>query len=353
MEFLLLALLLASLGGNYWLITRVLRPVRRLSERTQRMAQGDLKALEQNCGGIAEVHALRHSLASMAGHVQRAQTEGLAYRSALTDGQEAERARIAHELHDDTVQSLIAIAQGIDMASRWIETEPDRARSILSQARTQTVESVEGLRRLIADLRPPALAELGISAALRMLTEQTTSPPLEVRVSGVERRIDAARELALFRVAQEAVRNAHRHGSPSRITLDLTFRPRAVTLTVSDDGIGFGLPQPLDRLAEDAHYGLIGMRERVQSLNGQLSISSQPGKGTIIAVTLPLADTDQPSESVRDPVCGALIQPQQAYGSAVHEGERYYFCCPVCQGAFLKEPARYLTDSLDWADRAD
>ncbi|MDL1902592.1 HAMP domain-containing protein, partial [Anaerolineae bacterium CFX9] len=59
MEFLLLALLLASLGGNYWLITRVLRPVRRLSERTQRMAQGDLKALEQNCGGIAEVHALR------------------------------------------------------------------------------------------------------------------------------------------------------------------------------------------------------------------------------------------------------------------------------------------------------
>lgn len=347
MEYLLLILLVASVGVNVWLIIRVVRPVQRLSARTAQLAQGNLNALESDCGGIAEIRTLRHSLASMAGHVQRAQTEGLDYRHALTDGQEAERARIAHELHDDTMQSLVAIAQSVDMAARWLESDPQRARTTLTLARSQAVESVEGLRRLVADLRPPALAELGVSAALRMLAEQAKTPPIEISVSGPERRVDAARELALFRVAQEAVRNARRHGNPSRITLDLAYQSQSVMLTVSDDGIGFGLPQPLDKLAEDAHYGLIGMRERVQPLNGQLSISSQPGKGTIITVTLPLEDADQPSESVRDPVCGAMIQPQQAYGSTVHEGERYYFCCPVCQGAFLKEPARYLMGSLE------
>ncbi len=75
-----------------------------------KLAQGDLSALQQRCGGTEEIRALRRTMASMAGHVQRAQAEGMTFRHALTDGQEAERARIAHELHDDTVQSLVAIA---------------------------------------------------------------------------------------------------------------------------------------------------------------------------------------------------------------------------------------------------
>ncbi len=340
-------LLVSSLLGNLWAFWRVLRPVRKLAARAAQLAQGDMSALEKPCGGIREIGELRHTMATMTQHVQRAQAEGLTYRHALTDGQEAERARIARELHDDTVQSLVAIAQSIELGLNWLENDPARAKSMLGLARTQAIESVDNVRRLIADLRPPALEELGIVPALRMLSQDEDEGEVIVAVSGVERRLPDPQELALFRVAQEAVRNARRHGQPEHITLDLAFHPAEIRLMVSDDGVGFRPPETLDCLAKVEHFGLIGMRERVQQLNGTLKVSSQPGEGTRIRVTLPLNNVDQPTESVHDPVCGAIIQPQQAYGSTVYEGERYYFCCPVCQGAFRKDPSSFTHENAE------
>jgi signal transduction histidine kinase/YHS domain-containing protein len=277
-------------------------------------------------------------MAAMAQHVQRAQAEGLHYRHALTDGQEAERARIAHELHDDTVQSLVAIAQSIELATNWIDTDAGRARTMLGLAREQAVESVNNLRRLIADLRPPALEELGIVAALSMMADEDEQHNIQVAVSGTPRRFGEAHELALFRIAQEAVRNAQRHGKASAITLHVTFQPREIELIVHDNGGGFSLPPLLDTLSAQSHFGLLGLQERVQQLGGAFSVSSQPGEGTTIRVILPLENLDQPAEAVIDPVCGALIQPQEAYGSVVYNDTRYYFCCPVCQGAFQRDP---------------
>jgi signal transduction histidine kinase/YHS domain-containing protein len=336
-------LLVGSIAGNLWAFWRVLRPVHRLALSAERLTQGDMTALEQQCGGIGEIANLRQSMASMAGHVQRAQAEGLNYRHALTDGQEAERARIAHELHDDTVQSLVAIAQSIELAAGWIENDPERARAMLTMARAQAVENVENLRRLIADLRPPALEELGIVAALEMLTDEPHTPHVEIHVTGNARRIVAAHELALFRIAQEAVRNAEKHAQPGRIQLDLNFQPDTLILTIHDDGMGFTPPITLDELARAQHFGLLGMRERVDHLNGTLVVNSRPGVGTTIRVELPLDDVVQPVERVRDVVCGAVIEPHRAFGSTLYEGERYYFCCPVCQGAFQRDPTAYLS----------
>jgi two-component system sensor histidine kinase UhpB len=337
-------LLVGSIAGNLWAFWRVLRPVRRLALSAERLTQGDMTALEQQCGGIHEIADLRQSMASMAGHVQRAQAEALTYRHALTDGQEAERARIAHELHDDTVQSLVAIAQTIELAAAWIETDPQRARAMLTMARTQAVENVESLRRLIADLRPPALEELGIVAALEMLCDETHTPHVEIQVTGNARRIGTAHELALFRIAQEAVRNAEKHAQPGRIQLDLNFQPDFMTLIVHDNGAGFTPPNTLDELARAQHFGLLGMRERVEHLHGTLAVISVPGVGTTIRVDLPLDAGEQPTEHVRDPVCGTVIEPQRAFGSTLYEGERYYFCCPVCQGAFQRDPALYVAN---------
>lgn len=336
----LIFLLACSAAANVWLVVRVLLPMRRLTAQTSRLAMGDLSAFEQPCGGIREVGMLRHTMDSMARHVHRAQEEGLTFRYALTDGQEAERARIAHDLHDDTVQSLVAIAQSIELATGWMDSDAARARTMLQLARTQAVESVENLRRLIGDLRPPALEELGIAAALSML-ERDEGSQVRVVVTGVERRIGEAQELALFRVAQEAIRNAQRHGKAGHVVLQLTFHPQQIQLTVRDNGAGFQVPHTFDALAEQEHFGLIGMQERVQQLKGTLSVSSQPGLGTVIQVMLPLNNHDQPAENVRDPVCGAMIEPQQAYGSTEYQGERYYFCCPVCQGAFQRSPEIY------------
>lgn len=336
------AALALSVGVNIWLILRVLRPLRQLVDCARRLARGDFDALQKPVAGIAEAEALRHMMFSMSQHVRRSQDEALAVRYALTDGLEAERQRIAHELHDDTVQALVAVAQSIDLATQWIEKEPSRAVPLLKASREQAVESVGGLRRLIANLRPPALEELGLIPALHMLGREQPSLTVRVETSGAERRLDAALELALFRVAQEAIHNAWRHGSATEMTLQVGFHANRLTLTARDDGNGFSPPKQLDLLARDAHYGLLGMQERVANLNGTLSITSQPGHGTEIRVDVPLQSIEQPSASVRDPVCGAIIEPEQAYGSVEHHGQRHYFCCPVCQGAFQKNPELYL-----------
>jgi signal transduction histidine kinase/YHS domain-containing protein len=328
---------------NLWLVLRVLKPLRRLAVQAGDLSRGNLMAFQQPCGGVPEIGILRQSMASMAAHVRRAQEEGTAYRHALTDGQEAERARIAHELHDDTVQALVAIAQSIDLATTWIEKDPARTTAMLKTARVQAVETVEGLRRLIADLRPPALEELGLMPALHMLAENEEGIAVTINVTGKERRLHEMRELTLFRAAQEAIHNAQRHGQAQHITVAVHYQPQQVRLTIRDDGAGFNLPEPLDCLAIDGHYGLLGMHERIHHLNGDIHLSSKPGHGTQIVVTLPVDTVDQPTEAVRDPVCGAIIQPHQAYGSVQYKDHRYYFCCPVCQGAFQSDPDLYLT----------
>lgn len=338
-SFTAIALLLVS---NIWLLYRVLRPLQRLTAQTADLSKGRLNAFQQPCSGIAEIQVLRRSMASMEGHVRRAQEEGNLYRNALTNGQEAERARIARDLHDDTVQTLVAIAQSIDLATNWIDTDQPRAVATLKLAREQAVETVDNLRRMIGNLRPPALEELGLVAALKMLAKDVSGLSIDISIEGIERRLAEAQELTLFRSVQEAIRNAQKYSHAERITVEVHYQPTEVILSVRDDGSGFRMPERLETLAAEGHYGLMGIYERVHSLDGTLRVTSTPGRGTEITMTLPVASTSQPTEVVRDPVCGALIHPQQAYGSTVYQGERYYFCCPVCQGAFQRNPETYL-----------
>jgi signal transduction histidine kinase/YHS domain-containing protein len=196
---------------------------------------------------------------------------------------------------------------------------------------------------MIADLRPPELEELGLVPALEMLAKSDTNTNVSLKITGTERRLNEEWELTLFRATQEGIRNAQRHGHAQNIFITLDYQPKEVRLTLVDDGVGFQVPDCVDCMAKAGHYGLVGMYERVQHLNGTVQISSKPNKGTELIVTLPLSPVGQPTETVRDPVCGAMIAPQQAYGSVEHEGQRYYFCCPVCQGAFLRDPEMYLT----------
>jgi signal transduction histidine kinase/YHS domain-containing protein len=337
-----LAALALSVAVNVWLVLRVVRPLRQLSNCAKQLAGGNFAALQQPMSGTPEVEALRHTMSSMAQHVRRSQDEALAVRYALTEGLEAERQRLAHELHDDTVQALVAVAQSIDLATQWIGKEPERAVPLLKASREQAVESVGGLRRLIANLRPPALEELGLIPALRMLGQDEPALTIRVETAGAERRLDASLELALFRVAQEAIHNAWRHGGATEITLNVGFYANRLTLSARDNGKGFSPPKHFDVLARDAHYGLLGMQERVANLNGTLSITSEPGCGAEVRVDVPLQRIEQPAASVRDPVCGAVIEPDKAYGSVEHDGQRHYFCCPVCQGAFRQNPNLYL-----------
>jgi signal transduction histidine kinase/YHS domain-containing protein len=201
---------------------------------------------------------------------------------------------------------------------------------------------VNTLRQLIGGLRPPALEELGLVAALRMHIEKIDYPAVELLVDGQPRRLDEAYELTLFRVAQEALTNILRHSGAAHVTIRLRYAGDGVMLAVSDDGRGFNIPPSLGDFALQNHYGLLGVQERVTSLGGALDVSTAPQHGTVLTASLPIDRASLADGLMRDPVCSALITPQQAYASIMYAGRRYYFCCPVCQGAFQKAPTRYL-----------
>jgi signal transduction histidine kinase/YHS domain-containing protein len=328
-------------AAYWWLFYRVLNPLKHLAQSAEDLTKGDFTVFEQPCNGIAEIEVLRRSMEGMVGHLLRAQEQNQTYAEILTNGQEVERARIARELHDETVQSMIAIAQSLDMLKTWVTTDSDKALQMIQLARAQTLDSVDALRDLIGNLRPPALDELGLVTALQMQADKTTDLAVTVSVEGIARRLKHIHELTLFRCAQEALNNACRHSQAKNVVIKVIYQPHQTILSVSDDGIGFTPAQQLATTINDGHYGLMGIQERVQHLHGTFDIDSAQGRGTTLHITIPEDEINQPQQTIRDPVCSAVIEPQQAYGSVEHDGKQYYFCCPVCQGAFQREPEMY------------
>ncbi len=328
------------LVANLWVYLRVLAPLRRLNQQVKHLTEGNFNAFQHDCGGTREIEDLRQSMASMADHVRRAQEESSAYRNALTEGQEAERARLAHDLHDDTVQSFVVLAHQIEIATQLIINDPQKANSLLVSARQQAVDAAKNLRGTIANLRPPALEELGLVAALHILATEVKSPKVEFTTSGIERRFEDNFELNVYRVAQEGLRNAIQHAAANHISMTLTFAESEIHLSIQDNGKGMVQPQTLRQFASSGHFGLVGIAERVESLKGTLRISSKTKQGTTLTIALPSA-VQQSQETETDPVCGVVIQPHQAFGNVDYDGNKYFFCCPVCQGAFTKHPEMY------------
>ncbi|GAB4522050.1 MAG: hypothetical protein OHK0046_34150 [Anaerolineae bacterium] len=330
------------LVSHLWFFLRVLRPLRQLALQAESLTEGHFNSFDQACGGISEIQKLQRAMSGMVGHVRRAQEQRRAYTEQLADGQENERKRIARELHDDTIQAIIAVTQSMDMARTWINTDPEQAVQTLRAARAQAVEVVANLRNLIGGLRPPALEELGLIPALEMQLEGLREVAAHLKTEGEPRRLPENQELALFRTVQEALSNVTRHSAAHHVYVEVNYTPEGVLLTVRDDGQGFLPPTHLGDLAFENHYGLLGIQERISNLGGWLNLTSQIARGTTLQAYVPSGAQAQPDNLVRDPVCSALIESQQAYGSLQHAGTTYYFCCPVCQGAFQKDPDLYL-----------
>ncbi len=203
-----------------------------------------------------------------------------AYRH-LVRGREEERESLARELHDQTIQSLVGLKFHL------AETAPDTQ----TELQAEIDGMIEALRELCAGLRPPALDRLGLVAALRSYVDDfgaRTGLPVELRVDGEERRLPPEAELSLFRVAQEALANAWKHAQAPKVEVGLSFGEEAVKLTVCDRGRGFEVPERLGTLAEDGHFGLVGMRERLELVGGALRLTSEPRQGTTIAAGVPL-----------------------------------------------------------------
>lgn len=202
--------------------------------------------------------------------------------------QEAERQRVARELHDATGQTLTAIGLGLRSVIPLLHQDDGSAEQRVARLETLTTDALDELRHIIAGLRPSHLDDLGLAPALRWYAkevESRSSLHVNVEADGQERQLDPAVRIALFRIAQEALANAVRHSGATLVTLNVNWLPQAVGLTVDDNGCGF-MPVAPDASARPT-WGLLGMRERAALLHGRCTITSRPGEGTRVEVVIP------------------------------------------------------------------
>lgn len=280
--------LLLAIVALWFGIRQIVRPLQTLESRAADLAWGRFDAIEESVGGIAEIRRLQAELIHMARKVKLAQESLRDYISAITTGQEEERRRLARELHDDTLQALIALNQRTQLARLSIGDSPVAAS--MAEIQTLTEQTMANLRRLTRALRPIYLEDLGLVTALEMLARevsQSINLPVEFHRIGAERRLASEVELALYRMAQEALNNVARHAQASHASLTISFAPETVTLIMSDDGHGFRLPESPAEFAPQGHFGLLGLHERSELIGAHLDIRSAPGQGTQVVISLP------------------------------------------------------------------
>jgi len=280
---LLLALLALWFGAE-----QIVKPLRSLEAKAAKLAWGDFKEIEQPVQGIAEIRHLQTELAHMARQVQAAQQSLHTYIGAITQGQEDERQRLARELHDDTIQALIALKQRAQLTR--LALPKDTPLQSLAELETLTEQTIENLRRTIRALRPIYLEDLGLVAALEMLSNeagQSSQVKVEFHKSGPEKRLAAEVELALYRMVQESLNNTLRHAQSTQASIQVEFSVQAIIIRINDNGVGFEVPKSPAEFVPNGHFGLVGLYERAQLIGAMLEITSAPGKGTHLSICLP------------------------------------------------------------------
>jgi two-component system NarL family sensor kinase len=192
-----------------------------------------------------------------------------------------ERARLARDLHDETIQALVALGRQLDLLGLDL-ADATRAAERLERIQTLLASTLDGVRRLSQNLRPAALEDLGLVAALRSLD---LGIDVVVEIRGTPTRLSHTIEYAVYRVAQEALSNAARHSGAPHASVVLAFSEEELVLEVLDAGRGFG---PGGR---SAGQGLHSMRDRSADIGAELRVESRPGSGTLVRLSVPLALT--------------------------------------------------------------
>jgi signal transduction histidine kinase len=227
---------------------------------------------------------------ALAGSLQQQREETRRLADMVIRAQEEERGRVARELHDEANQLLAALMTTADTADALsVDAGNAALRATLAQLRRLAGAALRDLQRIATELRPPALDEFGLLPALtRHVRDRAEGAGLraDVQIEGRRRRLPAAVELALYRIAQEALANVQKHAAAGQVLVRLRFLADAVRLDISDDGCGFDALAPVGDGRE--RLGLAGMRERASIVGGSVEVSSRAGGGTRVSARIPL-----------------------------------------------------------------
>jgi PAS domain S-box-containing protein len=212
------------------------------------------------------------------------------YITQITKAQEDERLRISRDLHDETAQVLASLSRDVDYIISSDATLSESTIARLKKLHEMAESALEGVRRFSQDLRPSILDDLGLVSALEWLgtnLETGHGVAVTVNITGDERRLASDKELAVFRIAQEAIGNVRKHSKASAVEMTLDFGEDALTLIIKDNGQGFSMPQRASDLALSGKLGIVGMRERARLVDGTLIVQSEVGKGTEVILRVP------------------------------------------------------------------
>ncbi len=280
-----------SILVNWFVVDRALRPLDDIVDTAERVKNGDLSART----GVDPLRDpdLEQIVVSFNGALDRVESDGdrikdLANR--VIAAQEDERKRIARELHDDTSQVLFA--QLLRVSAMKNSDNPE-TREIAEQLETMFAESMEAVRRLGHELRPPSLDDLGLREATEALCQrmaERSNVDVDYEYEGIRTRLDPAVELVLYRVAQEALTNMWKHANATKASVKIGHWEEGVELIVEDNGRGFDTKKANPSDGRGLGLGVFGMRERVDLVGGILEVNGNRNPGTSVRAWIPAED---------------------------------------------------------------
>ncbi|WP_258359139.1 sensor histidine kinase [Moorella sulfitireducens] len=243
-----------------------------------------------------------HDLSSKLGELQQTQQMAL----NIIRAQEEERKRVAREIHDGPAQSMANVVMRAEYCLKLLEKDPGKVKDELLALQDMVLLNLQEVRKIIFDLRPMVLDDLGLVPALKRyfaVYKEKYGLEIEFEFLGQERRLDTGVEVAIFRIIQEAVNNIKKHAQVESARVKMEMLPGRITISVRDTGRGFD-PQTLWSEKNRTGYGLLGLRERVQLLSGEMKINSARGQGTHILISIPLQEKET---GTCDPTWGSGI----------------------------------------------
>jgi len=217
------------------------------------------------------------------------------YLTVASMAQEQERARIAREIHDGAVQYLVAMRRRLDLLRKELIRKNASPGDTLADLDSLLDKATSDLRQFARNLRPPVLDDFGLVSACEWLADQTAKEGIRVVFSptGDIRRLPPEIEVSAFRIVQEALSNVVKHSGASKAEVNLHFAPHELSITLSDNGRGFVLEQSPGALGRAGQMGLVGMFERAELMGASMDLTSEPGKGTRLSVSIPLAKPER------------------------------------------------------------
>ena len=288
-SFLLLAALGVALAlALSYLATKLLlqRWTNAVVDSARRFGAGDLTSRAPVPRNLGELTDVAEALNSAAEDIERREADQTRLLAELVAAEEETRRRIAADIHDDTAQAVAAA--GLRMDALVADLRDPVAREAAVNAREALGEANKRLRRLLFELRPPALDEAGLAAALELfLTDAFSHNGFDWRVdNGLRGEPSPEVRAILYRVALEALTNVRKHAGASLVEVSLERRGVGVAVSVRDDGVGFELPAP-EAPSRPGHIGLLSMRERAEAAGGRFALASTPGSGTTVDFWMP------------------------------------------------------------------